>query len=246
MVTPPETADSAVGVVAPGLHSRRALLAGVLGGSAALIASSLSGVQRVLAAGSDGAPVLVGSNLGDVRSMTVLANNTNNSPLLQLANNQSGIGLKANSSGGNAVDAEAGSGGGSGVVATSFSNGLASIHGHKFSGATGPSVKGENTTATNGYAAIYGITNGTGPAVFGEGLSAGNGTSGVARGTGSGVYGQSDNGRGGRFNGKKAQLKLDPSTATTHPSSGDAGDIFLDKSKRLWLCKGGSTWVQIV
>jgi len=119
-----------------------------------------------------------------------------------------------------------------------------SVHGLKVNG-TGPAVKGENKFSTNGYAAVYGVTNGTGPAVYGEGTAQGNGTSGVARGTGSGVYGQSDNGRGGRFSGKKAQLKLDPSAAATHPASGDAGDIFLDKSKRLWLCKGGTSWVRL-
>ncbi len=104
----------------------------------------------------------------------------------------------------------------------------------------------KNLHASNGFAAVYGITNGSGPAVFGEGLAAGNGTSGVARGTGSGVYGQSDNGRGGRFKGKAAQIRLEPATTTTHPASGEAGDIYLDKSKRLWLCKGGTSWVKIV
>ena len=105
--------------------------------------------------------------------------------------------------------------------------------------------KGREQSATNGYAAVYGLTNGTGPAVYGEGTAQGNGTSGVARGTGSGVYGRSDDGRGGRFSGKKAQIKLDPATTATHPTTGDAGDIYLDKSKRLWLCKGGTSWVRL-
>jgi hypothetical protein len=60
-----------------------------------------------------------------------------------------------------------------------------------------------------------------------------------------GVRGTSLLGRGGRFRGAKAQIKLDPSTAASHPFSGAAGDIFLDASKRLWLCKGGSTWALI-
>jgi hypothetical protein len=47
------------------------------------------------------------------------------------------------------------------------------------------------------------------------------------------------------FKGGKAQLRLVPSTATTHPASGTLGDLFLDKNTRLWFCKGGSTWKQI-
>jgi hypothetical protein len=61
----------------------------------------------------------------------------------------------------------------------------------------------------------------------------------------SGVYGYSDFGRGGRFYGKKAQVRLDPSALATHPASGLAGDLFVDGAHRLWFCKGGSTWVKL-
>ena len=60
-----------------------------------------------------------------------------------------------------------------------------------------------------------------------------------------GVNGSSGAGRGGLFAGKLAQLRLAPSTATTHPTSGLRGDFFVDKSGRLWFCKGGTTWVQL-
>ena len=68
---------------------------------------------------------------------------------------------------------------------------------------------------------------------------------GFSNGTGAGVHGESALGRGGRFKGKKAQIRLDPSTAATHPTSGAAGDLFLDASTRLWLCKGGTSWVRL-
>ncbi len=181
-------------------------------------------------------------NLAGAAHTSISSSSANST--LQGNNLGSGSGLYGSSNTGEGI--EAFSINGTGAFAVSNGDGQPSVHGKKVLDVTGPSVKGENTNATNGYAAVYGITNGTGPAVFGEGLAAGNGTSGVAHGTGSGVYGQSDNGRGGRFAGKKAQLKLDPATAATHPASGDAGDIFLDKSKRLWLCKGGTTWVRIV
>jgi hypothetical protein len=60
-----------------------------------------------------------------------------------------------------------------------------------------------------------------------------------------GVHGSAAAGRGGLFSGGLAQLKLVPSSDATHPNSGQAGDLFLDKSHRLWLCKGGSTWAQL-
>jgi hypothetical protein len=60
-----------------------------------------------------------------------------------------------------------------------------------------------------------------------------------------GVRGESTVGRGGRFKGNKAQIRLDPSSAATHPASGAKGDLFVDASGRLWFCKGSTTWVQL-
>jgi len=60
-----------------------------------------------------------------------------------------------------------------------------------------------------------------------------------------GVYGIGVNGRGLVGQGDKAQLKLVPSAATSHPSSGQAGDLFVDTSHRLWFCRGGTSWHQL-
>jgi hypothetical protein len=60
-----------------------------------------------------------------------------------------------------------------------------------------------------------------------------------------GVHGKSRTGRGGLFDGKRAQLRLLPSAAATHPVSGVLGDLFLDKNQRLWFCKGCTTWKQL-
>jgi hypothetical protein len=42
---------------------------------------------------------------------------------------------------------------------------------------------------------------------------------------------------------------LIPGTASTHPTSGKAGDLYLDSTARLWLCTVTSTttatWKQI-
>jgi hypothetical protein len=62
---------------------------------------------------------------------------------------------------------------------------------------------------------------------------------------GVGVAGTSALGRGGQFSGKKAQLRLVPSTAASHPSTGAKGDVFVDTSGRLWFYNG-ATWLRIV
>lgn len=219
-------------------RSRRALLTGGFAGLTALVANAI--LRPLPASAAAGGPLILGQSNDAGSAGTFLASH-GTTQTFTAQNLSLGFGLYAVSAANIGVVGV----GTTGVQGTAFGNGGISVHGVKYAD-TGPAVKGENLHASNGYAAVYGVTNGTGPAVYGEGLAAGNGTSGVAKGTGSGVYGQSDNGRGGRFKGKKAQIRLEPSTTVTHPSSGDAGDIFLDKSKRLWLCKGGTTWVRIV
>jgi len=61
-----------------------------------------------------------------------------------------------------------------------------------------------------------------------------------------GVYGIGVGGRGGVFQGDKAPVRLVPSKTATHPLSGAAGDLFVDKDNRLWFCRGARNWVKIV
>ena len=63
--------------------------------------------------------------------------------------------------------------------------------------------------------------------------------------SGYGLRAESKNGRGAVLIGKKAQLRLSPSSATTHPTTGAKGDLFVDSAGRLWFCKGTTTWVRI-
>jgi hypothetical protein len=63
-------------------------------------------------------------------------------------------------------------------------------------------------------------------------LTNSNGASGTAR-------------RWWAIHGQDAQARLVPSASATHPARGTAGDLFVDSSKRLWFCKGASTWRQI-
>jgi hypothetical protein len=97
-------------------------------------------------------------------------------------------------------------------------------------------VVGQSTNPA-GSAGVFGDSVGTTKAVWGRhnGTNAG----GIA------VFGESAAGRGASFGGKLAQLRLRPSTAATHPASGQVGDFFVDNAKRLWFCKGGTVWKQL-
>lgn len=124
-------------------------------------------------------------------------------------------------------------------------------------------VRGVNRGTAGLGIGVYGSHDGAGWGVHGESASglgvSGVGTTGVS-GTGSdagvhgfsaaaaGVLGQSENGRGGVFSGAKAQIRLTPGTRTTHPTSGQRGDLYADSSGRLWFCKmsgAHATWKQV-
>lgn len=52
-------------------------------------------------------------------------------------------------------------------------------------------------------------------------------------------------GRGVKIHSDVAHMRLAPSSKSTHPASGQAGDLFVDAAKRLWFCKGGASWHQL-
>ncbi|HZT97689.1 MAG TPA: hypothetical protein VFB34_12715 [Chloroflexota bacterium] len=112
---------------------------------------------------------------------------------------------------------------------------------------------------------VLGESGGAGIGVSGNGHQSGTGVQGQSFGAGAGVLGLSTSGpaiqarstsgpgvqatsakgRGVVTSSNIAQLRLYPSTATTHPAKGLAGDLFVDKSHRLWFCRGGSAWVEL-
>ena len=49
----------------------------------------------------------------------------------------------------------------------------------------------------------------------------------------------------GLFKGPQANVRLMPVDSASHPASGSAGDLFVDRGGRLWFCKGGTTWKQL-
>lgn len=63
---------------------------------------------------------------------------------------------------------------------------------------------------------------------------------------GAGVVGNGR--RGGQFTGVAPAVQLVPTSAASHPTRGTRGDLYVDKTGRLWYCKKGgasSNWIQL-
>lgn len=103
-------------------------------------------------------------------------------------------------------------------------------------------AQSHNPTNING--TVTGVNEGLGIGVWGEQRN--------DTGHGFGVVGVGGKlGRGAQFTGGVAAVRMVPSTASTHPSTGKAGDFFVDASARLWYCQKASagsvaaTWKQL-
>ncbi|BEP16189.1 hypothetical protein acdb102_45000 [Acidothermaceae bacterium B102] len=93
-------------------------------------------------------------------------------------------------------------------------------------------AQSHNRTNING--AITGVNEGLGIGVWGEQRN--------DTGSGIGVVGVGGKlGRGAQFTGGVAALRMVPTTAATHPTTGKVGDFSVDASARLWYCQKAST-----
>jgi hypothetical protein len=103
-------------------------------------------------------------------------------------------------------------------------------------------ARSHNASNTNG--TVTGVNEGQGIGVWGEQRNDTQNGFGVV-----GVGGRL--GRGAQFSGGRAAVRMVPSSAPTHPSTGRVGDFFVDASARLWFCQKASTasasatWKQI-
>ncbi|MFN8620633.1 MAG: hypothetical protein U0869_07830 [Chloroflexota bacterium] len=246
-------------------RGRRSFLTAIAGAVAGVAAASLTSAQRVLAAGNDGSPINVGSRLLDIRSETYLQNASNSETVFTAFNTGSGIGIEAMS--GDGVGLRGASRTSSGVRAnSSFGAGLHASSGNERTGATPPvavfgeiqnptsaAILGNNYATTGSAQGLQGQSNSPkGLAVIGWAAAKGIGLIGVSASkfptdwiTNVGVLGIAEKGRGGVFQGQAAPVRLVPSTAATHPVNGAPGDLFVDKSGRLWFCKGLDNWVKL-
>jgi hypothetical protein len=101
-----------------------------------------------------------------------------------------------------------------------------------------------SSSATNINGTVTGVNKGHGIGVWGEQQN--NTVSGI------GVVGLAGSlGRGGQFQGGAAAVRLVPATASTHPTTGKVGDVFVDSAARIWFCTHASsgsssaTWRQV-
>jgi hypothetical protein len=103
-------------------------------------------------------------------------------------------------------------------------------------------AQSHNPTNING--TVTGVNEGLGIGVWGEHRN--------DAGKGFGVVGVGGKlGRGAQFTGGVAAVRMVPSTAATHPTTGKVGDFFVDATARLWYCQKASagstaaTWKQL-
>ncbi|HEX8026801.1 MAG TPA: hypothetical protein VF484_11420 [Candidatus Limnocylindrales bacterium] len=141
-------------------HSRRAVLAGIAGGAAALAAHALDHPLPVAAAGDDGAILHVGDTIADAQSQTTLANKANDGRVLWVASNNdlghgNGIAVTGYSTGKIGVEGLAGA-----IPASEPSN--VGVFGYS----AGTGVSGQTTTGTGVSGAA---TDPTGIAIKGSG-----------------------------------------------------------------------------
>jgi hypothetical protein len=210
-------------------YSRRALLAGALGVIGSAAAATITGAQRVLAAGSDGETVVIGGDYPDVRSWTRFRSNQPDArPGFEfLDGDPNGTYWATTVAPDRILNSHFSATGGDWRIAVG--NGGIKVSGGKFS-------EGAISAETQHGAAVVGDST--------EGI-------GVLGRSAIGVRGQGvadpthDVGRGGVFSGGQAQVRLVPSRHGTHPEVGATGDLFVDVQKRLWFCRSGRNWVRL-
>jgi len=193
-----------------------ALQAGSLGAQALEATSSAGAGNCVYVySGSDGAGLFVTRNNSAVAGATIDATSTISGPVYR-ATSQPQCGEPLY------VGTHYGYGAGMQLTLTSTTS-TAHVIDATQSG-KGPAIVAANTNTTSGANCVKASVAGTGSAVYGDGGA---------------------HGRGATLVGNVAQLRLAPGTLGSHPASGNAGDLYVDKTNRLWFCKGATAWHQL-
>ncbi len=241
-------------------RSRRALLAGTLGGAVALVAGALG--RPLPGQAADGDVIHVGDDLTGTRATTITSEGDGFVGVTTDYGGNATAGVRGHatlySRGAFGVDGTSASPDGVGVRgwAMGYTGRNQGVYGNSDSD-EGIGVLGDVSASSGPTRGVVGAsesTEGIGVAGF---VWAGSAT-GVMGVCGNkpeaepfilptaGVWGVAhrDDGRGGVFGGPAAQVRLEPAS-TTHPVSGLMGDLFADTAGRLWFCKGGSGWKQI-
>lgn len=113
------------------------------------------------------------------------------------------------------------------------------------SSTSGQGVNGHSTSNTGVAGSSVSGVGVSGVGVAGVGVSGHSSSKAGVAGTSVKAAGVTGKGtRGGIFAGPLANVQLTPQTGA-HPTSGAAGDLFVDKSHHLWFCHGGKSWTKL-
>jgi hypothetical protein len=233
--------------------TRRGVLTAGVGAAVASAVATLAGGIPTQAHDPDDVRLGADNPARSTRTLIVISSSSGADAIVGLTRNIGNGVVGQSTNGGSGVVGYAGDGappriGGYGVAAVgSGSNG--GVFGKSTDsgpGVYGTSDAGAGVRASSGTAAGLIATGGP----YGVSATAtqigGAGVLGRSTFGGSGLHGEGRNqGRGGVFKGDAAQVRLIPSDSDTHPTAGRAGDLYLDSIKRLWLCKGDTTWVRV-
>jgi hypothetical protein len=143
-----------------------------------------------------------------------------------------GPALVAEAQAGTAVVARSGTG--SAIEAASTSDRSKDDTVAVYHAGTGRALFVQSTHGGNGNGAVTGVHSGTGAAVYALQQSPTAAAYAVVGAAGA-------KGRGAKFQGGAAAVRLVPAVAPTHPAGGLAGDLFVDAVNRLWYCTRGAT-----
>ena len=256
------------------VRSRRSLLTAALAGMAGAAAATMAGAQRVLAAGDDGTSVAVAGGYTDARHTTVISNQSNDQTVFQASSlfhggtavraySDSGIGVLANSdedygvfgytNAGEGVFGRATSGTGIHGVVGLPSNGTPPLprrRARRSQAGAGVSILAEQLR-DQGHRRGRPRAPATVPP--GQPRSVGRVTEGQAS-AGSPVCPVPQSAtQDWRLQGREVGVSLPPVARRGRvPSPGGdpseqrpGWDLFLDKSHRLWLCKGDTIWAKL-
>ena len=150
-------------------RTRRALLGAAVGAVGASVIGAVAAPGLALA-DDDGAPILVGSQFGDVRSLTSLANSTNDNAVFAASSAGGGNAIAGSSASASGVHGESSSG----VGVSGFSASATAVEGDSLSGI------GISATASTGIALRASASDPKGTALLTSGRIRVDGVSGVA------------------------------------------------------------------
>ncbi len=215
-------------------------------GSGPAVSATASGTGSGVFASATTAPAVNAQSNGSAAAL--FAKNTGSGPGVSVTNTNNGAALLLTSSGTSILASTQFAGTPAGIAdKAGISITTQSSTGTYVRTVTGRAIYAESQGANDTFFAVNSGTTGHPRAVtayLANPSGTGSAIYGSTAGAGAGIEGRSNQGRGGEFIGRVAQVRLLPGTGP-HPAVGRTGDLFVDNHGNLWFCKDGSHWKQI-